>query len=71
MAKKCPVPVSGWTMVNAIMAPPLGDAIELSEEMVVDAYRVMTRRGCCWARRPTGAGGVGGPNSRSNNDGPE
>jgi len=34
-------------------------------------YRVIVRRGCCWARRPTGAGGVGGPNSRSKNDGPE
>jgi len=38
----------------------------------VNDQRVITRRGCCGSRRPgIGAGGVGGPNSRSKNDGPE
>ena len=38
---------------------------------MVNTQRVITRRGGCCRRPGIGAGGVGGPNSRSKNDGPE
>jgi hypothetical protein len=58
-------------MVN-IQRPRLkSEVVEFYAEIDGRAYRVITRRGCCWARRPIGAGGVGGPNRRSKNDGPD